>query len=76
MLAGASGKLSTGRLAAVDRAGDLGVIHVEHVMQQERGPLQRRQPLQRQQQRDRRVEIVIGGLSAAATTGSGNHLPT
>src|SRR5262249_53312192 len=55
MLAGARGKLATGRLATAERAAHFGEVDTEHVMQQEACALEWREAFQHQHQRDGNV---------------------
>src|SRR5438093_4849615 len=54
-LSGPMDDLPAGRLAFVERPGDLRVVAVEDVVEEERGPLLRREALEKHHERDRQV---------------------
>jgi hypothetical protein len=67
VVAAAGHQLAARRLGALEHLGDLGVVHVEHVVQQERGALEWGQPLEGHQQRVRQVlgeRVRLGGIGA------------
>ena len=70
MAAGAGGKLAAGRRIAADGGGDFVEFHPEHVVQQERRPLERRKPFERQHQRQ--GDVLAGVLFEG---GIGSHGP-
>ena len=80
-LARAVHDLPAGRLVLAEDAGDVGIVAVEHFVQQERRALLGRQALEHDEEGDRQVgcELALGigrRRRRSPAIGSGSHGPT